>query len=117
MSLALTLAGLLCRGRYCWLRLSLWLLATLAGLWLLITGPLFIIGLVASGARLNLLALFPLVLGATATTFGLMLPFLVLAFVNAFYQERLKGLLHLGGSVQPPVLTPPTPPVPEVAGA
>jgi hypothetical protein len=35
-----------------------------------------------------------------------MLPFLVLAFANRFYRDRLKELLHLGANGSPPVLAP-----------
>jgi hypothetical protein len=46
---------------------------------------------------------------ATGITFGTVLPFLVLSFVNQFYRERLKALLHLGDTAAPPVITPPMP--------
>ena len=45
-----------------------------------------------------------------------MLPFLVLSFVNGFYRERLKGLLHVGSVAPPPIITPQMPAVQEVAG-
>ncbi len=61
-------------------------------------------------------ALFAIVGAAVGITFGVMLPFLVLSFVNGFYRERLKGLLHLGGAAAPPMITPPLPAVPEAAG-
>jgi hypothetical protein len=94
ISLALTLAGLGCRGRYGWLRFNLWLLAALGACWLMIMGPPFILGRVASGIDLDLVMLMWVVLSATGMTFAVMLPFLILAFVNGFYRERLKGLLH-----------------------
>ena len=106
MSVALSLAGLVCRGRYGWLRLSLWLMAALVVVWLLVLGPFFIIAMIASGGNVPLLALFAVVAVATGITFGVLLPFLVLSFANGFYRERLKGLLHLGGAAPPPVITP-----------
>ena len=81
------------------------MLAVLAGVWLLLIGPFFIIGMMAAGGGMSLLALFPVVLSVTGMTFGVMLPFLVLAF----------GLLPLGGVAPPPILPPPVPAVPEMA--
>jgi hypothetical protein len=116
IALALTLAGLGCRGRYGWLRLNLWLIAALGACWLMIMGPPFILGMVASGGAVSLLSLFPYVAGAAAMTFCVLLPFLILSFANGFYRERLKGLLHLGDAAPPPIIAPPMPAVPEVAG-
>ena len=115
VSVALALAGLGCRGRYGWLRLSLWLIVALGACWLVIVGPPYILGRVASGIELEPLLLLSCVVSATAMTFGVMLPFLLLSFVNGFYRERLKGLLHLGGQAPPPLVPPPEPAAPEVA--
>ena len=115
MSVALSLAGLVCRGRYGWLRLSLWLMPALAVVWLLVIGPFFIISMIASGGNVPLVALLSIVAVATGVTFGVLLPFLVLSFANGFYRERLKGLLHLGGAAPPPVITPSVPALAEVA--
>ena len=116
IAVALALSGLVCRGRYCWLRLSLWLMAALVVVWLLVIGPFFMIAVISSGGSVPVLALFGFVGGAAGITFGVLLPFLVLSFVNGFYRERLKGLLHLGDVAQPPIIAPPMPAVPEVAG-
>jgi hypothetical protein len=117
MSVALSLAGLVCRGRCGWLRLSLWLIAALVVVWLLILGPFFIFSMIFSGGNLPLQVLFAIVAVATGVTFGVMLPFLLLSFANDFYRERLKGLLHLGGAGAPPVITPSVPGLAEaVAG-
>ena len=115
-NLALTLAGLFCRGKYCWLRLSLWLMVALLALWLVLIGPFFLLGVLASGLEVPLLSLFPIVGVAAGLTFCVILPFLVLSFVNGFYRERLKGLLHLGSVAPPPIITPPMPALQEVAG-
>jgi hypothetical protein len=117
ISVALTLAGLVCRGRYGWLRLTLWLLAALAVLWLLVIGPFFLVAMVSSRGDVPLGALFAAVGSATGITFGVMLPFLVLSFANGFYRARLKALLHLGDAAAPPMITPPMPAVPEAAGS
>jgi hypothetical protein len=113
MSAALTLAGLVCRGRYGWLRVSLWLLAALVVIWLLLVGPFFLVAVISSGGNVPLLALFPVVGAAVGITFGALLPFLVLSFANGFYRERLKGLLHLGEKTLPPVIEAPAPVVAE----
>ena len=78
-------------------------------------GPPFILSRVASGIDPDLVMLLSAVLSATGMTFGAMLPFLILSFVNGFYRERLKGLLHLGDVAQPPRIAPPMPAVPELA--
>jgi hypothetical protein len=109
ISVAVSLAGLVCRRRYGWLRLSLWVAAALMVVWLLVIGPFFVIALISSGGNVPALAIFAIVGVATGITFGVLLPFLVLSFANGFYRERLKGLLHLGGAAAPPVMTPPMP--------
>ena len=116
ISVALTLAGLLCRGRYGGARLSLWLVGVLIALWLLVIGPFFVVAVISSGGRVPLLAVLPVIGVAVGISFGVMLPFLVLCFVNGFYRERLKGLLHLGAvTAPPPVIPPAIRAVPEVA--
>ncbi len=114
ISVALTLAGLACRGRCGWLRLSLWVVAVVVVLWLLIIGPFFIVMAVSRGG-IPVLSLFGVVGVAAGITFGALLPFLVLSFANGFYRERLKGLLHLGAAAPPPLITPPMPAVPAAA--
>lgn len=109
ISLALTLAGLVCRGRYGWLRLSLWMMAALVVVWVLVISPFFIFAMISSGGNVPLVALFGIVGVAAGITFGVLLPFLVLSFANGFYRERLKGLLHLGGAASPPMIAPPMP--------
>jgi hypothetical protein len=104
MSVALTLAGLVCRGRYAPLRLCLWLLAALLVVWLLVIGPFFLAAMIFSNGQVQVTALVEAVLSATGITFGLLLPFLLLSFVNEFYRRRLKELLHLGGEQTPPVI-------------
>jgi hypothetical protein len=84
----------------------LWLIIVLAAVWLLVLGPFFISSMIVSGGNLPLGVLFSIIGVATGITFGVLLPFLLLSFVNGFYSERLKGLLHLGGVPMPPVITP-----------
>ena len=115
VSVALSLAGLVCRGRYGWVRLSLWLVAALVVVWCVVIGPFFLVIMMASNGNVPPQALLQAVGVATGITVGVLLPFLVLSFANGFYRDRLKGLLHLGGAEAPPVITPP-PPVLAAAG-
>jgi hypothetical protein len=101
ISVALSVAGLMCRGRYGWLRLSLWLLTALVVAWLVVIGPFSIIAMIASGGNVPVLQFLISVPVAAGIIFGVLLPFLVLSFVNGFYRERLKGLLHLGVAAAP----------------
>jgi hypothetical protein len=117
ISVALTLAGLVCRGRYGGLRVTLWLLAMLAAIWALIIGPFFLVMMLSERGQVPLGALFAAVGFATGITFGVILPFLVLSFANGLYRERLKALLHLGqAEAPPPAINTPLPAVPEAAG-
>jgi hypothetical protein len=109
ISVAVSLAGLVCLKRYGWLRLSLWLVAALVVVWLLVLGPIFVIEQMMSRGNVPVMALLAVAGVATGITFGTVLPFLVLSFVNQFYRERLKALLHLGDTAAPPVITPPMP--------
>jgi hypothetical protein len=116
ISVAVTLAGLACRRRYGWLRLSLWVAAAMAAVWLLVIGPFFIIAVISSRGSVPLVAIFGIVGVAAGITFGVLLPFLLLSFANGFYRERLKGLLHLGSEAMPPMITPVIPLMREAAG-
>jgi hypothetical protein len=86
LALALHLAGLTCRGRCGWVRLSVRLLLSVLSCWVVVlmfaeVGPLW--------ARAK--ALLALVTGS----FALLLPFLVLSFVNGFFRDRLRQVLRL----------------------
>jgi hypothetical protein len=107
ISAALSLAGLMCRGRYGGLRLSMWLLAALVVAWLVVIVPFSIIAMIASGGNFPALQFLISVPVAAGIIFGVLLPFLVLAFANGFYRERLQALLHLGGTLPPPVIASP----------
>ena len=116
ISVAMSLAGLMCRGRYGWLRLSLWMIAALVVLWLLVIGPFLIIMLLVQGGNFPMSALFGFVGATVGITLGVLLPFLVLSYLNGLYRERLKGLLHLGRAAAPPMITPPMPAVAAAVG-
>jgi hypothetical protein len=117
ISVAVSLAGLMCRGRYGWLRLSLWLIVALVAVWMLVIGPFFIIAVVSGGGGAPASAMFAAGGVAAGFTFGVLLPFLALSFANRFYRERLKGLLHLGGAPPPPVIMPPMPAAAAASGS
>jgi hypothetical protein len=89
---ALSLAGWVCRHRYRPLTLSLWLLGCNVAVWLLLATPLFVMALLHVGIG-SWPELFGGVLAFGAATFATMLPFLILAFANRFFRERLKALL------------------------
>jgi hypothetical protein len=116
ISIAVSLAGLLCRRRYGWLRLVLWVIAALAVVWLLVIGPFFLAAVISSHGSVPVVAIFPVLGVAGGFTFGVLLPFLLLSFCNRFYRERLKALLHLGGAEPPPVIAPPMPVVAAAVG-
>jgi uncharacterized membrane protein YbhN (UPF0104 family) len=91
---ALNLAGRLCRQKFGLRRAWLWLLFWTAATWLVAVG---ILGLTLwsfdNGPEwLPLLALAGLL---ALLNYTLLVPYLVLSSVNAFYRERLKALLRL----------------------
>jgi hypothetical protein len=101
MSVALTLAGLLCRRRYGAVRFCLWLAAALVVLWLgIFTAMLVCLNIFSHD---DLPAWMPLAAGSCAVGIccAILLPFLLLAFGNGFFRERLLQLLHLDTSSQP----------------
>ena len=90
LSLAINLAGWSCRRGYDWRRLSLWLILWIMAGWLVI----FVVmsRIERPGPLLEMATVYAIFCGVT---FGLLLPFLLLSFANAFYRERLKELLRL----------------------
>ena len=107
-AVALSLAGLICRGRYRPAGLCLWLLILLAGVWLMISAPFFVIALVASSSGIPWSEFFFPVLAVAAVNFATLLPFLILSSASPFFRERLKALLHLKPEA-PPRLNAPLP--------
>jgi hypothetical protein len=85
-------------------------------LWLLVIGPLFLLAVIFSSGHVPVLALGGILLMAAGLSFGAVLPFLILSFVNAFYRARLKDLLHLGRETPPPVVAAPMPAAAVAAG-
>jgi hypothetical protein len=104
-SVALSLAGLICRGRYSPIRLYLWLLVLLAVVWLVIAAPFFLFALIASGGRISWSEFFVPVLAVAMVNFATLLPFLILSSASPFFRERLKALLHVKPEA-PPAIAP-----------
>jgi len=102
---ALSLAGLICRGRHRPLGLYAWLPILLAAISLVIGLPIFLFALIASGGRVPWSGFFVGVLAMTVLTFATLLPFLILSSASPFFRERLKALLHVKAET-PPVIAP-----------
>jgi hypothetical protein len=104
-SAALILGGLICRGRYRPLRLYGWLLLLLAGSWLVVTAPIFVLQSIGSNGGIDWGEFFVPVLVVAVCHFATLLPFLILSSASPFYRERLKALLHAKPEA-PPVMAP-----------
>ncbi|HTY88924.1 MAG TPA: hypothetical protein VMB80_15785 [Candidatus Acidoferrum sp.] len=103
---ALGLDGWICRHHYRPLALYLWLFVSLSGIWLLLTAPLFLIVLIASGGQIAWSEFFGPVLAAAVVNFAVLLPFLILSSATPFYRNRLKALLHVIPEAPPPLNAP-----------
>jgi hypothetical protein len=90
----LALAGWLCRGRYRPVDLALWLAVAVAVLWLLVASP-FVLLASAAGNTGDWIELAQILLYFGGATYTVVVSFLVLAFANCQYRERLRALLHL----------------------
>jgi hypothetical protein len=96
LSLSLSLAGYACRRRYGRLRLSLWVMACMVLALLAVATPFFLMVLARSGHDPRGELFFAVgVFSVALANFLILLPFLGLAFANAFYRQRLQALLHL----------------------
>jgi hypothetical protein len=106
----LNLAGLVCRRQYRPISVMLWVLVFIAAVWFVISVPFFVFAMVMSGGGRQWMEFGVAILIFCGLTFGMMLPFLVLAFANGWFHERIKQLLHLGVAANPPPI-PDAPPV------
>ena len=102
-TIALSLGGWICRGRYRPLALYAWLCALLLVLWFLIAAPFFLFAVILSGGQIPWSEFFVPILAVAAGNFLLLLPFLVLSSANEFFRERLKALLNVMPDA-PPIL-------------
>jgi hypothetical protein len=107
-ALALSLTGLICRRRFRPLGIYAWLFLLLAGIWLLLAAPFFVIALVASSGVIPWSEFFIPVFAVATGNFAILLPYLILSSASPFFRERLKALLNVK-PVAPPVI----PPLPE----
>jgi hypothetical protein len=101
---ALSLCGLICRGRYRPAAIYPWLLVLLSAMWLAIAAPFFLIALVASGGGIAWSEFFIPVLMVAAVNYATLLPFLILSSASPLFRERLKALLHVQPDT-PPLLS------------
>jgi hypothetical protein len=113
---ALTLGGLMCRHRYSALRFVSWQTVYLVGLFLVISSPFMIMAAIMSpiSGSESLVAVGGYFLGllvATGISLALWLPFLILAWSNKLFHERLMQLLHVPAA-SPPALNGVTPSLP-----
>ena len=102
-AISLSFGGLTCRKCFRPAGLYLWLLLSLAFIWLMIAAPFFIIAEISNGDRIPLSEFFTPVLAVAAGNFALLLPFLILSSANSFYRERLKALLPVQPEAPPPL--------------
>jgi hypothetical protein len=105
----LALAGLLCRGRYRPVDLTIWLAVAVAVLWLLVASP-FVLLASAAGNSGDWTELAQALLSFAGMTYAVVLSFLVLAFASGFYRLRLITLLRFSDAASalptpPPVFT------------
>lgn len=107
-AVALSLTGLICRKGYRPLGLYVWLFLLLAGIWLLLAAPFFVIALVASSGGIPWNEFFIPVFAVAAGNFAILLPYLILSSASPFFRERLKAVLNVK-PIAPPVI----PPLPE----
>jgi hypothetical protein len=105
-TVALSLGGWICRARFRPAGFYVWLLVSLAAIWLMLAAPFFIIAEISDGGRIPLSEFFLPVLAVAAGNFLLLLPFLILSSASSFYRDRLKLLLNLK-PVAPPLLNAP----------
>ena len=104
-AVALSLAGLLCRGRCRRVGLYGWLLILLVVIWLVVTAPFLVFALIASGGRIGWSEFFVFIPMVALFHFVILLPFLILSSASPFYRERLKALLHVNPET-PPLIAP-----------
>ena len=101
-SVAVSLCGLICRGRYRPFGLYVWLPLLLVVSWLVIVAPIY---WCMEGGEMDWGEFLGPVLAAAAVNFAVLLPFLILSSASPFFRQRLKCLLHVKPEA-PPVIAP-----------
>ena len=104
LSVALCLAGWLCRHRPGPLRFCAWLLAALLGVGLLVIAPIFVITGILNPGNVPMWVPFAVWGMGVGLCLATLLPLLVLSVANAFFRERLKQLVHLDSPALPPII-------------
>jgi hypothetical protein len=111
-SVALSLDGLACRGRYRPAVHYLWLVLWLAVAWVGFAALFNVVALRNMGLEIPWIKVIAFALVSAALNFVVLLPFLILSSASGFYRERLNALLHVKPEAFPP--TPVTAPEMEV---
>jgi hypothetical protein len=94
VTLALSLASILCRRRFAPVRFSVCLLALLFAGWLAFALPVALIGGAMAG-RMDWGSFLGAIGMFAGLTFVVLLPFLLLSFIHPYYRERLRSWLRL----------------------
>jgi hypothetical protein len=105
LTAALSLAGCNCRRRFHPVRLLVWLAVWLVAGLTLVLLP-FALPVVAMGGAEVLAAFGVSALAGTGISLAVSLPFLVLAFSNRLYRDRLSQLLRLAPATAPSSIPP-----------
>ncbi len=102
VALALMFTGLLCRKKYGPGRITIWMVICSCVIAALMLTPIIVAAMLGagSGPRVGEFFISVAVFGGACAV--VVLPFLVLAFTNSLYRDRLKGLLHLGAQASAP---------------
>ncbi len=106
LPLALSVAGLLCRGRYGVARLASWTVVSVLAVSLMVVAPFFVLAMMSSSGGVPVKEFLIGVLVLAGVNLGVLLPFLILSLTSGFHRERLKALLHLGAGEAAPVIAP-----------
>ena len=107
LSAALSFTGLFCRKRYGLGLVIAWSFAWIVAGSVAVTAPFFVLAEVMTSGSVMVWEFIGGVGVLAGINFLVLLPFLALSGLSAFYRERLKGLLHLDRGTAPPVIAPP----------
>jgi hypothetical protein len=91
-------------------KLALWFVVLLVGVWCVVLAPFFLIAILTSGGGPSWMQLAGAVLAISGISLMIALPFLLLSFANRLFRERLGRLLHLTEPSTPVANLPPTAP-------
>ena len=103
LAAAMVLCGLAGRGRYGPFRLSLWLFASLLGVWVGLSALVYGLWRMAAAGDVQYILFLGIGLLMVAVTFVTLLPFLILSSASPFFGERLQVLLCVRTEAQPAI--------------